>query len=200
MGPRQGFSPPPPFVAVPSFPYLSRSFLRRHRSPISFAHSSLEPSSLPRQGGCVVHSPRSTRICSSPNSTRAHVSTSSRDVVLHLCRKTWTRLWILSTMSAPKIRCPAEAFFIDAQSDQCHKAISPSLSIGYLLFRANPWSASQSYGCCGGYPGPLQPRGHVYPGAQLIHPWRDGPGPWRAQPGHASLSSTRFLVPLRKEG
>ena len=58
--------------------------------------------------GVVVHSPQSTRLYNSPDSARAPVSTSSRDVVLQLRRKTWTLLWIRSTMSAPKRRCPAK--------------------------------------------------------------------------------------------
>ena len=61
-------------------------------------------------GGGVIHSPLSNRLCSSPNSARAPISTSFRDVVLQLWRKTWTCLWIQSTMSALKRRCPAKAF------------------------------------------------------------------------------------------
>ena len=61
-------------------------------------------------GGGVIHSPRSTRHCNSPNSNSAHFSTSSRDVVLHQCRNTCTRLWVISTISAPKRRSPAKSF------------------------------------------------------------------------------------------
>ena len=51
MGPRQGSSHPPHSVSVPIFPRLSRSFLRRHRSPVSFAHRDLAPAYLLRRGG-----------------------------------------------------------------------------------------------------------------------------------------------------
>ena len=91
-------------------------------------------------------------------------------------------------------------FHIDAQSDQCDEAMLQFLSRGDLLFRGNPRSSAQSFGCCGGAPGLWRPRGSVDPRSHPLRPWRSSPGPWRVGPGIASLSAARSLVPLRKEG
>ena len=110
-GSMSGFLSSSLFIFVLNFPRLRRSFSHFHCYPISFSHCYFALVSLPRQGGVKINSPLSTRFCSSPNSARAPVSTSSRDMVLQLWRNTCTSLWIQSTMSAPNIRCPARALF-----------------------------------------------------------------------------------------
>ena len=109
MGPRQGSSPTPSIFDVPIFS-LPKPLIPAPPPLPNIIFPLLFCAGMSTQASVVViHSPLSTSLCRYLNSTRATVSTYSSDAVLQEWRKTWNRLCILSTMSAPKRRCPAKA-------------------------------------------------------------------------------------------
>ena len=146
MGPPQGSYHTPTFVAFPSPPRLSRSFLRRHRSPISFSHRALAPTSLTMQGGLW-----STQLTLTVSATLR----TPQGLPLLRLSETWCYSYagILGPVCGSNPRCPPQIEVvlrrpccIDARRDQCNEAMSPLLSREEILFLGNPRSAAQSCG------------------------------------------------------
>ena len=91
--------PPPPEPPLPKPPPLSDFLLL----------TSVCSSSSTQAGVVVIHSTLSTRLCRSPNSASAPVSTSSSDMLFHEFSNTSTLFCILSTILVQKRRCPLKA-------------------------------------------------------------------------------------------